>query len=86
MEWKGRLVRIRHRLHSSAVGILVPARAFGWIAVLLALSLSTASAENRRALVELRKGLKSQGQADLAAARHLQAGIDEPYAGMGLKP
>lgn len=39
-----------------------------------------------RALAELRKGLKSQGQADLAAARKLQPDIDKDYAGMGLVP
>ncbi|HEY2036704.1 MAG TPA: aspartyl protease family protein, partial [Steroidobacteraceae bacterium] len=39
-----------------------------------------------RGLAELRKGLASQGQADLAAARKLQPAIDERYASMGLKP
>ena len=39
-----------------------------------------------RGLAELRKGLKSQGQVDLAAARKLQPDIDDHYALMGLKP
>lgn len=39
-----------------------------------------------RGLAELRKGLKSQGEADLAAARKLRPDIDEHYAGMGLGP
>lgn len=39
-----------------------------------------------RGLAELRKGLKSQGRADLAAARKLQPDIDRHYAGMGLTP
>jgi tetratricopeptide (TPR) repeat protein len=39
-----------------------------------------------RGLAELRKGLKSQGQADLAAARKLQPDIDKHYATMGLTP
>lgn len=49
---------------------------------------STASAYPRylRGLAELRKGLKSQGLADLAAARKLQPEIDKHYAGMGLTP
>ncbi len=39
-----------------------------------------------RGLAELRKGLKSQGQADLAAARKLQPDIAKHYASMGLTP
>lgn len=39
-----------------------------------------------RGLAELRKGLKSQAQADLAAARKLQPDIDKHYANMGLMP
>ena len=39
-----------------------------------------------RGLAELRKGLQSQGQADLTAARKLQTDIDQHYASMGLKP
>jgi tetratricopeptide (TPR) repeat protein len=39
-----------------------------------------------RGLAELRKGLASQGDADLAAARKLQPDIDQHYASMGLKP
>jgi tetratricopeptide (TPR) repeat protein len=39
-----------------------------------------------RGLAELRKGLKSQGQADLTAARQLQPDIDKHYASMGLTP
>lgn len=39
-----------------------------------------------RALAELRKGLQSRGQADLAAARKLRPDIDKQYAGMGLTP
>ncbi|MGH7057653.1 MAG: aspartyl protease family protein [Acetobacteraceae bacterium] len=38
-----------------------------------------------RGLAELRKGLKSQGHADLAAARKLRPGIDDYYASMGLE-
>lgn len=40
----------------------------------------------QRGLAELRKGLKTQGQADLVAARKLAPGIDKRYAGMGLTP
>jgi tetratricopeptide (TPR) repeat protein len=39
-----------------------------------------------RGLAELRKGLKPQGRADLAAARKLQPDIDEHFARMGLTP
>jgi tetratricopeptide (TPR) repeat protein/predicted aspartyl protease len=39
-----------------------------------------------RGIAELRKGLKPQGQADLAAARKLQPDIDKHYASMGLTP
>ncbi len=39
-----------------------------------------------RGLAELRKGLKPQGQADLAAARKLRADIDRHYGSMGLSP
>jgi len=39
-----------------------------------------------RGLAELRKGLQSQGHADLAAARKLEADIDKNYASMGLTP
>ncbi len=39
-----------------------------------------------RGLAELRQGLKSRGEADLAAARKLRPGIDDYYASMGLEP
>ena len=39
-----------------------------------------------RGLAELRKGLKSQGEADLAAARKLRPDIDRHYGTMGLAP
>jgi hypothetical protein len=39
-----------------------------------------------RGLAELRKGLSSQGDAYLAAARKLQPDIDRHYASMGLRP
>jgi tetratricopeptide (TPR) repeat protein/predicted aspartyl protease len=39
-----------------------------------------------RGLAEVRKGSTSQGQADLAQARHLQPAIDKHYASMGLTP
>jgi tetratricopeptide (TPR) repeat protein len=39
-----------------------------------------------RGLAELRKGLRSRGQADLAAARKLRPGIAEHFARMGLTP
>ncbi|MHB8811885.1 MAG: aspartyl protease family protein [Steroidobacteraceae bacterium] len=39
-----------------------------------------------RGLAELRQGLKSQGQADITAARQLQPDIDRRYASMGLRP
>jgi len=39
-----------------------------------------------RGLAELREGLETPGQTDLAAARKLQPGIGDRYAGMGLAP
>ena len=39
-----------------------------------------------RGLAELRKGEKARGQADLAAARKLDAGIEKRFASMGLAP
>ena len=49
-------------------------------------SRATASPLYLRGLAELRKGLTSQGQADLAAARKLQPDLDQHFASMGLKP
>jgi hypothetical protein len=39
-----------------------------------------------RGLAELRNGLKSQGLADITAARQLRPDIDRRYASMGLTP
>jgi tetratricopeptide (TPR) repeat protein len=39
-----------------------------------------------RGLAELRAGLKTRGQADLAAAEKMDGGIARQFAGMGLKP
>jgi hypothetical protein len=39
-----------------------------------------------RGLAELRLGEKARGQADLAAAQKLDAGIDRRFASMGLMP
>ena len=45
-----------------------------------------ASAQYLRALAELRKGLTSRGQADLAAAEKLDGGVVRHFAKMGLAP
>jgi hypothetical protein len=39
-----------------------------------------------RGVAELRAGLKTPGQTDLATARKLQRGIGDRYASMGLTP
>ena len=47
---------------------------------------ASASALYLRGLAELRKGLASQGQADLTAAEKLDSGIAQHFAKMGLTP